>query len=323
MIAAGALAALVALYAFGPRNDWGPAVPTPHAPVPNALGELAPWLAARESLLEDIKPNNDKKVMWASEPATRTDWAVVYVHGFSASRLEMAPVAERVAEQLKANVFYTRLKGHGRSNPLAMASATPQDWMADVLEAARIGRLLGERVLMISASTGGTLATWLGTTEHRDLVAAHAMISPNFGPKDPRAEIINMPWGTHLASLIQGPTRSWQPKSEAEANAWTSQYPTAALFPMMDLVRQVRESDLQAFHTPALVVYSPRDQTVEPRQILEAFDRLGSTRKQLVAFTQSSAEGQHVLAGAITAPESVEPMVQQIVAWVTSIGLPQ
>ncbi len=308
-----------AAYALGPRNDFGPAMPSPRPQPPQDISQLADWIQQSEAAFPDIKPGNAKGIVWAAEPGQRTHWAVVYIHGFSASRLETAPLAEVVASQLGANVFYTRLNGHGRANGDAMGDATPQDWMADTLEAVQIGQTLGERVLVISCSTGGTLATWLGTSADAARVSAHVFVSPNFGPKDKRSEIVNAPWGKHIALLVQGKTRSWTPESAQEANAWTPSYPTKAIFPMMALVKNVRDSDLSLFQTPVLVLYSERDETVDTTELKAAFTRLGSARKSIEPVAYSKSTGQHVLAGAIKDPQAVAPMAETIVQWLKSL----
>ena len=318
-----ALLALLALAAaawlLGPRNDIGAAMPTPRPPPPQDIRALADWIKNSEAAYSDIKPGNAKGIVWAGAPAQRTPWSVVYIHGFSASRLETAPLAESVAAQLGANVFYTRLSGHGRSDPVAMGQATVQDWMADTLEAVQIGQILGERVLVISCSTGATLATWLGTSGDSARVTAHIFVSPNFGPKDKRADLVNGPWGQKLALLIQGPTKTSQPGSEQEALAWTESYPTKAIFPMMALVKSVRDSDLSLFQTPVLVLYSEADQTVEPAETLAAFSRLGSSHKALEVVAYSKSRGQHVLAGAIKDPAAVAPMSETMVRWLKTL----
>jgi esterase/lipase len=244
---------------------------------------------------------------------------VVYLHGFSASRLETAPLAEVVAQALGAHVFYARLTGHGRGGQ-AMAEALPQDWMADTVEALRIGQLLGDKVLLMSCSTGATLATWLGTSALGSQVAAHVFLSPNFGPKDWRGELVNWSWGRRLVLTMAGECRGWVPESEAEALAWTTRYPTRAVFPMMALVKTVRASDLASFQAPVLVHYSEQDQTVSPARIKAAFARLGSPLKQLVPVGYSQSKGQHVLAGAIMDPAAVAPMAEGIVRWVGGLG---
>jgi alpha-beta hydrolase superfamily lysophospholipase len=308
-----------AAFFLGPRNDTGPFMPSPRPLPPQDITALADWISASEATFPDIKPGNAKGIVWAAAPATRTKWSVVYIHGFSASRLETTPLAETVANQLGANLFYTRLTGHGRADGAAMGQATVPDWMADTLEAVAIGQTLGERVLVISCSTGATLATWLGTSAEAGRVAAHVLVSPNFGPKDKRSEIVNAHWGQKIALWVEGPTRSWVPESAQEANAWTPSYPTKAIFPMMALVKSVRESDLSLFQTPVLVLYSERDETVEPAETQAAFTRLGSARKSIEAIGYSKSKGQHVLAGAIKDPAAVAPMADSMVQWVTSL----
>jgi esterase/lipase len=119
---------------------------------------------------------------------------------------------------------------------------------------------------------------------------------------------------------MAGESRGWVPESEAEALAWTSRYPTRAVFPMMALVKAVRDSDLTSFQAPVLVHYSEQDQTVSPARIKTAFARLGSPQKQLVPVGYSQSKGQHVLAGAIMDPAAVAPMAEGIVRWVSGLG---
>jgi len=310
---------LMALVLAGPRNDLGGAAPTARPLPPADISALDGWLQASEAAFTDLRPGTAKGVVWQGADRQRRPWAVVYLHGFSASRLETAPLAEVVGQALGAHVFYTRLTGHGLGGA-PMAEARPQDWMADAVEAVHIGQLLGERVLLISCSTGATLATWLGTSTLGSKVAAHVFLSPNFGPKDKRAELVNWPWGRQLALAIEGESRGWVPESEAEAQAWTTRYPTRAVFPMMAMVKAVRESDLAKFKAPVRVHYSERDETVSPAQIKAAFDRFGSPQKQLLPVAYSQSKGQHVLAGAIKDPAAVAPMAEGIVQWVGGLG---
>lgn len=308
-----------ALVMMGPRNTLGSDQATTRAAPPQAIDALDAWLAQSEASFADIKPGNAKGILWANPAKQRTPWAVVYLHGFSASRLETAPVSDLVGQSLGANVFYTRLSGHGRSSAAALGEASAQDWMADALEAVRVGKTLGDKVLLVSCSTGATLATWLATGHQSQLVDAHVFISPNFGPKDKRSEIINAPWGGRIALALEGEYRNWIPESTEEANGWTSRYPTKALFPMMALVKSVRDSDLSLFQTPLLVLYSEKDETVDPVETQSAFTRIGSERKSIVEVGYSKSKGQHVLAGAIKDPQAVAPMVDTIVKWMRTL----
>ena len=317
----GVIVVLLATFFLGPVNDFGADTPTPRQAAPTSLNELDPWLAQSEASFKDLRAGTAKGVVWAEGEKRKTAWSVVYIHGFSASRLETAPVADEVAKALGANVFYTRLTGHGLSGE-AMGQASAQDWMADTLEAIQIGQTLGDKVLVISCSTGSTLSTWLGTTPQAAKVNAFVFISPNFGLKNKMSELINGPWGKQIATAVSGDTISYEQTDPREKMAWTGSYPTQALFPMMALVKKVRDSDLSAFKTPVLVLFSAADQTVDPNMIKQAFAQLGSGQKTIDAVIYSRSKGQHVLAGDIRDPESVQPMASSIVKWTQSLKNP-
>jgi len=322
MLAAKSLLGVVVLavagFFAGPSNEFGSDTPT-ERPLPTSqLNELDAWIANSESKFSDLKPGTAKGIVWANTEHQKTPWAVVYVHGFSASKMETAPVADLVAKQLGANLFYTRLSGHGLPGA-ALGQTSTQDWLADTVEAVRIGQTLGDKVLIISCSTGSTLSTWLATSPFAKDVNAYVFISPNFGLKDKRSEIINGHWGKQLALAITGPELNFPSDNEKENAAWTKKYPTAALFPMMALVKKVRESDVASFKTPVMVLYSADDQTVDPLETKKLFERIGSENKKLELVAYSKSEGQHVLAGDIRDPQAVAPMVDSIVKWMTSV----
>ena len=65
----------------------------------------------------DLIPGTEKRLTWHDEEQ-QTEWSVVALHGFSASRQESAPLAELVAKQLGANLFETRFSGKSISSPM-------------------------------------------------------------------------------------------------------------------------------------------------------------------------------------------------------------
>ena len=88
---------------------------------------------------------------------------------------------------------------------------------------------------------------------------------------------------------------------------------------MMALTKKVRDSDLSQFKQPVLIFYSEKDKVVDPTLTLQAFKALGSTSKELFRVDDSESENQHVLAGDIFAPHSLEPMVKHIMGWIGKI----
>jgi pimeloyl-ACP methyl ester carboxylesterase len=159
------VATAVAVFFLGPRVDLA-RHPRPFS-LPN---DVEGYLARTEGQFDDIAPGAEKSIVWAGAKRAKTPFAIVYLHGFSATRQETFPLCDLVAARLGANLHYTRLTGHGRGGR-ALAEATVSDWLNDAAEAFAIGERLGDKVIVIGTSTGGTLATWLALQPHSTLHA--------------------------------------------------------------------------------------------------------------------------------------------------------
>ncbi|MCG8551550.1 MAG: lysophospholipase [Desulfobacterales bacterium] len=281
--------------------------------------DLDDYLNLQEQPFSDIIPGTQKTVLWAGKPNEPTEFSVVYIHGFSATRKETAPLSDIVAKSLGANLFYTRLTGHGRTGQ-AMADAGVRDWLNDVAEAYEIGQRLGSKVIMIGCSTGATSLAWLAhraaTAGGMDALYACIFLSPNFRPKNSFSSMLTWPWGERIAQMVIGKERRVTPENKGHEHYWITRYPVAALLPMMGLVKLAGGLDLSKICTPCLVIYSPRDQIIHPPALEQAFKRLGCPGKQLVPFTGSADPAQHILAGDIFSPGTSEKLAEMIVAFV-------
>lgn len=277
--------------------------------LPSDLSQLDAWLADQEAKL-DIIDGAEKTIIW-SQTKQKTQYSVVYLHGFSASRQESAPVADIVATSLDANLFYTRLTGHGLQDN-GLVECTSEDWKKDTLEAIGIGQQLGHKVIIIAKSTGATLATWLMqqeavATEH---IAALVFLSPNFSPNSRAAYLLDIvgDMGLKLIETLAGKTYSWEPPTPLQAKYWTYSYPYTALAHMIRLVKEVMKIDKASIEVPTLMVYSPQDAVVSPSAIEESFAQWGGAQKSLHTFELSESPNQHVLAGNIVSPSSTEAL---------------
>jgi len=289
---------------------------------PRGPDEVAPYLAARESREPGIRPGTGRTVTWARGRPARTPLALVYLHGYSATRQEVAPLPDRVGAALGANVFYTRLTGHGRDGA-AMLGGSAEAWEQDALEALAIGRVIGERVVLISTSTGGTLSTWLASREPDGALAALVMISPNFAPRDRTLYLLDWPLlGPLLLGYLGDDYRTWQPHNALQARYWTWSYPYRALPELVRLMRQVEAIDKSAIRVPALMIYSPADQVIDPAAVEDAFAAWGGAPKQLVAFTAAEDPAQHVLAGDVLSPGSTAELVRLVSAFLAALPRP-
>ncbi|MDP6967683.1 MAG: alpha/beta fold hydrolase, partial [Gammaproteobacteria bacterium] len=120
------------------------------------IEDLDQILATAEANIRALRPATAKTIIWADKPGTKTTTSIVYVHGFSASRNEIRPVPDLLAKALGANLFFTRLRGHGQDGQ-ALADASYKEWLADTIAAINIGHTLGDKVILMGCSTGCTL----------------------------------------------------------------------------------------------------------------------------------------------------------------------
>jgi len=289
------------------------------AEAPQITGDLDGWLAAGErlvSLQTELIPDTEKRIRWQSGPTRqKTDYAVVYLHGFSATRQEIAPVAERVAEALSANLFETRLSGHGLvRDPLTGVRA--EDWLGDAAEALAIGAAIGERIVLMGTSTGATLALAMAGHPSFEGVDTLVLISPNFAPSDPSAEFLTWPGGPQLAWMIAGETRSWEPRNTLQARFWATTYPMDAVIEMMRLVKYVRSKLPLQLDQSILTIYSPADAVVDAARIRDAFEQIDGPRRFLLEIPSSGDPSNHVLVGDIMSPQTNDRVVESIVRFV-------
>jgi pimeloyl-ACP methyl ester carboxylesterase len=284
---------------------------------PAAIGEDPDaWLAAREAAVPGIREGLAKEIVWAF-PASkaRTPIAIVYIHGFSASKGEVRPLPDKVAEALGANLFFTRLTGHGQDGA-AMGEATLRAWVNDVAEALALGHRLGERVVVVSTSTGAALATWAATEPAlRDQMTGLVMISPNFGVRAAGAGLLAGPWGLQIARLVAGSERGFEPLNDMQARLWTTRYPVEALLPMAAAVELGAEAPVERTAVPALFVFSERDSVVRPDLMRAVAARWGAPH-EILAVEESGDPSNHVIAGDVLSPGTTDALAKAIVAWI-------
>jgi esterase/lipase len=306
-------ASLLGVFLLGPRVR----IDTEIAPI-ELPEDLDAYLSAQEQAFDDIVPGAEKTIVWAGEPNVKTPLSVVYLHGFSATRQETAPLSDDVAAALGANLYYARFTGHGLSGE-ALAAASVNDWLNDTVEALAIGRKIGDQVIVIATSTGATAATWLAAQPETAGVYAYVFISPNFAPKDGSSQMLTWPWGAQIATAIIGPERSWEPENEEHGTFWTNRYPTPALLPMMGLVKLARQADVTQISTPTLMLYSPNDDVIDAEQVVAVFEEWGSAEKRLVPIDQVEDPSNHVLAGDILSPASTAPIQTVILEFLANL----
>jgi esterase/lipase len=279
--------------------------------------DLDDWLLATEKSAAErygLIADTEKRITWfdAQQP---TAYSVLYLHGFSATRQETAPLARVVANALGANLFETRLAGHGRQRD-ALTAVRAEDWLDDAAEALAVASRLGQRVIVIGTSTGATLAAAMLDHPAMQAVDTLVMISPNFAPRDTKASWMTRPAGPLLARLLVGETRSWTPHNAQQARFWSTSYPMATTVEVMRLVDLANRILPTTVSQRLLMFYSLEDTVISAEAALDVFAETNAPQKTAIAVTDPGDPSSHVLAGDILSAAKTAELAATIVDFI-------
>ena len=278
---------------------------TPHPPpkVDDPLAFRAARLAESEAAGVD-EVNAERLVL---HRAGGSEVVFLYIHGFSAARGEGELVVDTLAMEWSANTWYLRLPGHGGPGT-AMATATPQSYFDTVTDALGMAKRLGDKVVVVSTSTGASLGMWAAAT-YPDHVDALIMASPLVEYRDPKGNyLLGSVHGQWLAEQILGTERNvrWtidpeQRKGEHYDRHWTWRYPTKAIVTLDDVRRYATQPEtLAEVHQPTLLVYYYKDEahqdaTISVGAARSAFAALNGGTPHPLSRSVAIADGAHVL----------------------------
>ncbi len=214
---------------------------------------------------EGVRKYNEERLIRHS--SGKSEIAILYIHGFGASRGEGEAVMDRIARQYRANIYYLRLPGHG-TTPEDQARHDYTEYLQTAEEALSMMHLLGDRCIVAGTSMGGLIASYLAACNpHR--IDALILASPFYEFVNRWGGLTLFPGGVELINLFMGKWRhSASEKDPAESNIrlpgyddrWYPDQLYAAIRPLARLRHfAVRHSVLGRISVPTLLMYYYRD----------------------------------------------------------------
>ena len=247
-----------------------------------------------------VKPGNEALTFWIDTPGVKTEYALVYLHGFSASRGEGDPIHLEFARRYGMNAYLARLDQHGLSDQDAMLDLTPESLLHSAKEAIAIGKLMGDKVVVMSCSTGSTLALYLAA-KNPEWIDALICYSPNIDTYDQATHLVDGPWGLQILRLVEkGKYHHWEANEDVQ-KYWSTTYRNEAIIDLRQLLDvTMTEETFGEVLQPVLVLYyykseSEQDKTVSIPAMKDMFEHLGTppNRKRMLPVPNA---GHHVLA---------------------------
>ena len=285
------------------------------ADLPNvdvSIDELDQFLADKEGEVANIKPENESRIIWA-DSVRQTEYALVYLHGFSAGVMEGAPLHQEVSSRYGMNLYLPRLSKHGIADDDIFTELTPKALVDDAKEALVIGRKLGKKVILMSCSTGGTLAIYL-LANHPD-IAGHISYSANISLFDPTGKMMTGPWGLNIVKRIIGDYRISTESADAPDSVlvktrqyWSSKYRVEGLVALQGLIDMtMTDKNFDKINQSYFLGYyykndSTQDKTVSVSAILD-FDSKTMTPDEMKRVVAFEGAGSHVINSPLNSKE--------------------
>ncbi len=295
--------------------------------IPSALPTLHDYVKQTEAK-QPVRDDNQARIRWYGDSLQVTEYSFVYLHGFAGSYRDGYPLNVNVADTFGANIYLSRWATHGLKPPASLDNFTPEMAWQSAKEALAIGQRIGRKVIVISTSTGGTLALKLAAT-YPDSVFALINLSPNIRDDQLGAFLLNTPWGYELAHLVSlGDHREIEHEQEKATQYWDTIYPAEALVNLQVLVESTMHSEtFKKVHCPVLTLYYHKnfmeeDEHVAIERYPEVYEAL-ATPDSLLALIALDKPGTHFIGSDIksqdyrTAQQKVVAFCRQILGMET------
>ncbi|HEV7783030.1 MAG TPA: alpha/beta hydrolase [Chitinophagaceae bacterium] len=251
------LLVLILVYFLGPqptRPKYTKDLPV----IPAEATTLEQYISTNEAK-HKLKPDNEARIIWFNDSSrTKTEYAIVYLHGFSASQEEGDPVHTDLAQQFGCNLFLARLSDHGIDTTEPLLNFTADKAWNSAKEAYAIGKQLGKKIILMATSTGGTLALKLAA-EYPD-IAGLILLSPNIAINDSKAWLLNNHWGLQIAQFVKGKYNRAKDTTAAYARYWNNKYRIESTVQLEELLETtMKESTFKKITQPTLLLYYYKD----------------------------------------------------------------
>lgn len=313
------LLVLVAGYLLGPqpeKPELNKNLPT----LPAGLRNLESSIAGDESELP-VRPDNQSRIVWASDSVQeRTEYCLLYLHGFSASWYEGYPVHMNFARHFGMNVYLPRLAAHGLETAEPLLDMTPDRLWESAKEALMVARSLGKRVIIMSTSTGGTLALQLAY-DFPEYVDGLILYSPNIKINNNAAFLLSGPWGLRIGRKFNGGKYriSDDDPSSEDCRYWYCRYRMEGVVYLQQLVdKTMKKETFAGVSVPVFLGYyykdaENQDKTVKVSAMLNMFEKLGTPDDKKIKMAFPDA-GEHVIACELTSG-AVDQVLRETIAF--------
>jgi len=298
--------------------------------IPKDLSRLDKYLAKEEST-SPLKPGAEARIIWNSESheshPKKTEYAIVYLHGFRASHPEGDPVHQTIAKRFGYNLFLSRIDEHGIESDYPLLDLTEEKLLQSARFAYEIGKRIGEKIILMGTSTGASLALYLAAQDKlKKNISTLILYSPLIRFYGLKEKLLMNSFGRRILSIFPG--RKYLVKTPqttyAEDRIWNKNYALNGALALGSFVEHYMHKKLFSKVTcPVFVGYyhkntHEQDTVVSVPAIHKMVQNLG-TRTQFVISENFPTAKNHVICSSLVS-KSYEQVIYRTEQFLKNVG---
>lgn len=293
--------------------------------IPDDLPSLDPYLSDREAA-HNLKPGTAAEIIWNSA-REKTEYSIVYLHGFRASHPEGNPVHQKISEKFGFNLFLSRLEEHGVASEYPLLQLTEEKLLYSARFAFEIGHRIGEKVILMGTSTGASLALWLAAQDrykkHISSIILYSPLIRFFGLKE---KLLMSNATRTLLRLLLGKKHLIKTKGTtyAEDKIWNSAYALQGALSLAAFIEHHMQRDLfSKVQCPVFTGYyfknkREQDRVVSVPAIKRMVNQLGS-RTEMIQCVNFATAQSHVICSSLVS-KAVPKVIHSTTKFLKYIG---
>ena len=286
--------------------------------IPSDIG-LDSYLKNSEISLGDVPEEAEKKILWSNEEKNKTEIAIAFLPGFSTTNFQQKEFFDKLSKELDANIFLSRLSGHGREYP-GSKQMSAENYLRDTSEAIEIAKRIGKKVILIGYSLGGALTTAASFDEKlsKDL---HGVVL--FAPAYV-GTIRNISLWLYAMSFLDKINHDCNDYINDQKKYDCTKYSTK-VFETSDgvqgghIMSAVAEKDFSTNKVPALSFFDYDDDVLNSYETEKRLNKWGNKKSKIVIIESGEKDiTQHFIVGFLN-PELDEFYIEEISNWINNL----
>ena len=281
--------------------------------------DLDNYLKNAEISLGDVAEEAEKKIIWSNVKKNKTELAIAFLPGLTTTNFQQKEFFDKLSKELDANIFLSRLSGHGREYP-GTRQMSAQNYLKDTSEAIEIAKRIGNKVILIGFSLGGALTTAASFDEDlsKDLYGVILFAPAYVGT------IRNISQWLFAATFQDKINPNCNDYINDEKKYDCRKYSTE-LFETYHaaeggrIMSAVAEKDFSKNHVPALSFFDYDDNVLNSYETEKRLNKLGNNKSRIVIVESGEKDiTNHVIVGFLN-PKLDEFYIREITNWLNNL----